>query len=69
MNEEPGQREQEGTRHDAKMCHDVELSFVWCKYGLGRPRRWEGGTVSCVCSGFGAESPLRAARSGRMHSL
>ena len=48
MNEEPGQREQEGTRHDAKMCHDVELSFVWCKYGLGRPRRWEGGTVSCV---------------------
>ena len=36
MNEEPGQREQEGTRHDTKMCHDVELSFVWCKYGLGK---------------------------------
>ena len=34
MNEEPGQRGQEGTRHDTKMCHDVELSFVWCKYGL-----------------------------------
>ena len=52
MNEEPGQREQEGTRHDTKMCHDVELSFVWCKYGLGRPRRWEGGAVSCVWCGF-----------------
>ena len=28
MNEEPGQREQEGARHDTKMYHDVELSFV-----------------------------------------
>ena len=36
MNEEPGQRGQEGTRHDTEMCHDVELSFVWCKYGLGK---------------------------------
>ena len=34
MNEEPGQREQEGARHDTKMYHDVELSFVWCKYEL-----------------------------------
>ena len=36
VNEEPGQRGQEGTRHDTEKCHDVELSFVWCKYGLGK---------------------------------
>jgi len=69
MNEEPGQREQEGARHDTKMYHDVELSFVWCKYGLGRSRRWEGGAVSFVWCWFRSRVSLRAARSGRVHSL
>ena len=61
MNEEPGQREQEGTRHDTKMCHDGELSFVWYKCGLGRPRRCEGGTVSYVWFWF----RFRVSPSGR----
>ena len=28
MNEEPGWREQEGTRHDTKMCHEVVFCLV-----------------------------------------
>ena len=28
VNEEPGQRGQEGTRHDTKMCHEVVFCLV-----------------------------------------
>ena len=69
MNEEPGQRGQEGTRHDTKMCHVLSCllsgaSMDWEGQGDGK-----GGRLAVSGSGFGAESPLRAARSGRMHSL
>ena len=48
MNEEPGQRGQEGTRHDTKMCHVLSCLLSGASMDWERSRRWEGGTVSCV---------------------
>ena len=70
MNEEPGQREQEGTRHDTKRCVTMLVVFCLVQVWTGKARRdGKGGRLAVSGSGFGCESPLRAARSGRMHSL
>ena len=50
-------------------------SEMWSCLLSGASMDWEGrgdgrgGRLAVSGSGFGAESPLRAARSGRMHSL
>ena len=41
VNEEPGQRGQEGTRHDTKMCHEVVFCLV--QVGFGKAEEMGGG--------------------------